>query len=75
MPADLRLVQSSSLRIEESALTGESVPVDKTPGIVRDPDAPLGDRTGMVFSPLGWDWRLSKSDLSVNYIMAAARPD
>ncbi|MGD7002301.1 HAD-IC family P-type ATPase [Corynebacterium halotolerans] len=48
-PADLRLLQVASLRMEESALTGESVPVDKTP----DPapaDAALGDRSCMAFS-------------------------
>jgi len=31
------------------------------------------DRKGYVFNPLGWDWRLSSRDLSVNYVMAAER--
>ena len=49
VPADMRLVSTSSLRVDESLLTGESVPVDK--GIELVPaDAPLADRTSMVFS-------------------------
>ena len=49
VPADLRLFSVSQLRIEESALTGESVPVDK--GVAAVPaDAPLGDRIGMAYS-------------------------
>jgi magnesium-transporting ATPase (P-type) len=49
VPADLRLVRARNLRIDEAALTGESVPVDKTtaPSAL---DAPLGDRTSMAFS-------------------------
>ena len=47
--ADLRLVRLRSLRIDEAALTGESVPVDKALDEV-DADAPLGDRTSMAFS-------------------------
>ena len=31
------------------------------------------DRTGMVFNPLGWSWRLSETDLSVNYVTASVR--
>ncbi len=31
------------------------------------------DRTGMVFNPLGWSWRLSERDLSVNYVTASVR--
>lgn len=49
VPADVRLANCASLTIDESALTGESVPVDKATG--RLPvDAGLGDRTNMVFS-------------------------
>lgn len=33
------------------------------------------DRCGMVFNPLGWSWSLSRSDLSVNYLITAVRPD
>ncbi|MFA7664569.1 MAG: cation-transporting P-type ATPase [Burkholderiaceae bacterium] len=49
VPADLRLLACRQLRIDESALTGESVPVDKHTDAV-DIEAPLGDRTGMAFS-------------------------
>ncbi|MGK7867585.1 cation-transporting P-type ATPase [Falsiroseomonas sp. E2-1-a20] len=49
VPADLRLMRARGLRIEEAALTGESVPVEKS----LDPapaEAPLGDRASMAFS-------------------------
>ena len=49
VPADLRLVHSKTLRMTEAALTGESVPVDKSPEAV-DPAAALGDRRGMAYS-------------------------
>jgi calcium-translocating P-type ATPase len=49
VPADLRLLDTRGLRIEEAALTGESVPVEKDPRPVAE-DAPLGDRHGMAFS-------------------------
>lgn len=48
--ADARLVESHSLKAEESALTGESVPVDKDENLVCSQKAPLGDRRNMVFS-------------------------
>lgn len=47
--ADLRLVNTSNLKIDEAALTGESVPVDKGTGPV-SADASLGDRAGMAYS-------------------------
>lgn len=47
--ADLRLLDVKSLKIEEAALTGESVPVDKSTQPVR-PEAGLGDQTSMAFS-------------------------
>ena len=50
VPADARLLQSASLKSEESALTGESVPSEKDAEAVVKEDAPLGDRTNMVFS-------------------------
>ncbi|PYF97243.1 plasma-membrane calcium-translocating P-type ATPase [Georgenia satyanarayanai] len=49
VPADVRLSRASALRIEESALTGESVPVDKGTDPVAA-DAGVGDRTSMAFS-------------------------
>ena len=49
VPADLRLVEVRELRVEEAALTGESLPVDKDTFAVAA-DAPLGDRSGMAYS-------------------------
>jgi len=49
IPADLRLVEVKNLRTEEAALTGESVPIDKTTNVVSD-KATIGDREGMAFS-------------------------
>ncbi len=50
VPADARLLKSTSLKSEESALTGESVPSEKDASLVVDEKAPLGDRSNMVFS-------------------------
>jgi len=50
IPADARLIESSSLQVEESALTGESVPVEKDHSAIIDDEAPLGDRINMVYS-------------------------
>ncbi|MBR5127347.1 MAG: cation-translocating P-type ATPase [Roseburia sp.] len=50
VPADARLLKSVSLKSEESALTGESVPSEKIAGLITDPNAPLGDRSNMIFS-------------------------
>lgn len=49
VPADLRLIEMRSLRIEEAALTGESEPVEKSPDAVAE-DAPIGDRACMAYS-------------------------
>lgn len=49
VPADLRLIRSRNLRIDEAALTGESVPVDKIIATV-DAKAALADRTCMAYS-------------------------
>ena len=49
IPADLRLVEVKNLRTEEAALTGESVPIDKTTEAVGE-RATVGDREGMAFS-------------------------
>ena len=50
VPADARLLQSTGLKSEESALTGESVPSEKDALAEVDKNAPIGDRTNMVFS-------------------------
>ncbi|AHF06500.1 calcium-translocating P-type ATPase, PMCA-type [Desulfitobacterium metallireducens] len=50
IPADLRLIGSANLQIEESALTGESVPSEKdAKAIHADPQTPLGDKSNMAF--------------------------
>jgi len=49
VPADIRLVEAVNLRVEEAALTGESVPVQKNAAVVLDKDASLGDRKNTVF--------------------------
>jgi P-type Ca2+ transporter type 2C len=49
VPADLRLIETVNLRIEEAALTGESVPVDKRADVVLEEDIPLGDRRNAAF--------------------------
>ena len=50
IPADARLLKSVSLKSEESALTGESVPSEKDAAALVEEKAPLGDRSNMVFS-------------------------
>ena len=50
MPCDIRLIESVNLKVEESALTGESVPVEKdAAAMARTADIPLGDRKNMAF--------------------------
>jgi len=49
VPADLRLVESVNLRIEEASLTGESVPVEKNAAAILAGDVPLGDRNNCAF--------------------------
>lgn len=50
IPADLRLLEESNLSVQESALTGESVPVEKDAPTVLPEDAPLGDRVNMAYA-------------------------
>ncbi|MDR3240336.1 MAG: HAD-IC family P-type ATPase, partial [Clostridiales bacterium] len=49
VPADLRLLESVNLKIDEAALTGESVPSEKNAAAVLGPDADLGDRINCAF--------------------------
>src|SRR6202008_1482569 len=49
VPADGRLLKAATLEVDESALTGESMPVSKGVETVTQTDAPLGDRTDMVY--------------------------
>ncbi|HEX6240306.1 MAG TPA: HAD-IC family P-type ATPase, partial [Polyangiales bacterium] len=48
--ADARVVEAAQLSVTEAALTGESVPVQKTPGAAVAADAPLAERTNMLFA-------------------------
>jgi len=49
VPADLRLFKTTELRIEEAALTGESVPVEKKTGVIAEENLTPGDQTNMAF--------------------------
>lgn len=50
IPADIRLIESANLQIEESALTGESVPAEKNAADVHeDSNIPIGDKSNMAF--------------------------
>ena len=48
VPADARLLESASLKADESAMTGESVPVEKDPSVSLPPETALGDRKNAV---------------------------
>ena len=51
VPADARIIECASMKVEESALTGESVPVEKTSDalVTNEQEIPLGDRRNMVY--------------------------
>ena len=50
IPADGRLTECASLKVDESALTGESLGVEKTIDVINAEEVPLGDRLNMVYS-------------------------
>ena len=50
IPADLRIIEAVNLKSQESALTGESVPVEKQVEKITDEKVGIGDRTNMLFS-------------------------
>ncbi|MDD2413801.1 MAG: calcium-transporting P-type ATPase, PMR1-type [Eubacteriaceae bacterium] len=49
IPADGRIIESAALQVQESALTGESVPVEKNADNITNPKTPLGDRLNYLF--------------------------
>lgn len=50
IPADLRIIEAFNLKSQESSLTGESVPVEKTADVIEDEEIGIGDRKNMLFS-------------------------
>jgi Ca2+-transporting ATPase len=49
MPADLRLIETVQLKVDESPLTGESVPVEKRTAPLHEAEVPLGDRVNLAY--------------------------
>jgi len=49
VPADLRMIELEQLKTQEAAITGESLPVDKTTGPIDKEDVPLGDRINVAY--------------------------
>ncbi len=50
IPADARLFEEANLKVEEAALTGESIPVKKETGLIEDEECAIADRKNMVYS-------------------------
>ena len=50
VPADIRLIEENGLKVDESSLTGESVPIEKDANGILDESTTLADRTNMVYS-------------------------
>ena len=53
VPADARIIEAHNLKIEESALTGESVPTEKNSDILTDEKIGIGDQNNMAFMKIG----------------------
>ncbi|MDZ7910606.1 MAG: hypothetical protein U5O16_01980 [Rhodococcus sp. (in: high G+C Gram-positive bacteria)] len=49
IPADARVVESANLRVQESALTGESEAAEKQTAVIDKTDLPIGDRLNMLY--------------------------
>ncbi|MDX5347335.1 MAG: HAD-IC family P-type ATPase, partial [Hymenobacteraceae bacterium] len=49
IPADARIIEASNLKVQEAALTGEAVPVDKKEKTLTEAELPIGDRTNMLY--------------------------
>lgn len=49
VPADVRIIESINLKVDESSLTGEAVPVEKVSDLLAEDDIPLGDRINLAF--------------------------
>lgn len=50
VPADLRLIDTANLKVQEASLTGESVPAEKEADVLLPKDCVLGDRTNMAYA-------------------------
>lgn len=50
VPADMRLLDSANLKVQEASLTGESVPLEKDADALLDTNCPLGDRSNMLYT-------------------------
>ena len=50
IPADLRIIEEVNLKSQESSLTGESVPIEKSSEIIKETEIGIGDRKNMLFS-------------------------
>ncbi len=50
VPADVRLIESINMQVEEAALTGESLAVEKHVRLLENPDLPVGDRKNMAYA-------------------------